>query len=61
MQNEINKKYQLFFLFHFRILNLKKIKTKKDNMTQDIATVRNKKIKSIRRKEKKKKRKKEVK
>ena len=30
-------------------------------MTQDIATVRNKKIKSIRRKEKKKKRKKEVK
>ena len=45
MQNEINKKYQLFFLFHFRILNLKKIKTKKDNMTQDIATVRNKKIK----------------
>ena len=58
MQNKINKKYQLFLLFHFRILNLKK---KKDNMTQDIATVRNKKIKSIRRKEKKKKRKKEVK
>ena len=60
MQNKINKKYQLFLLFHFRILNSKK-KTKKDNMTQDIATVRNKKIKSIRRKEKKKKRKKEVK
>ena len=54
MQNKINKKYQLFLLFHFRILNSKKKKTKKDNMTQDIATVINKKIKYKKEEEKEK-------
>ena len=51
MYNKINKKYQNFFLFHFRIFYLKK-----DNMTQDIATV---KIKKKRESEKKKKEEKE--
>ena len=40
-QNKINKKYH-FFVFHFRILNIIFYK-KKDNMTQNIVTVKNKK------------------
>ena len=43
MQNKINKKYQFFFLFHFRILNIILKRKKKDNMAQDIVTVKNEK------------------
>ena len=52
------KSINFFFLFHFRIVNFLK-KEKKDNMTQDIATVKNKKKEEKKKEEEKGKKKKE--
>ena len=43
MFNKIHKKYQIFFLIHFRIIFFSFLK--KASMTQDIATVKNEKKK----------------